>query len=160
VFLEITEEEVPLADAVASYLFNGQIVRAAGADRLTLILPEEARENPRAHAAVRRLTGSNGPIGEARFFDLRQSMRNGGGPACLRLAVPLTRQECDVVTAGFWLTDALAAALTDWIARHYREQLPPADLGDPAIIDEARAALDELSGILPLGPRFYPFQRA
>lgn len=160
VFLEITEDEAPLADVVASYLFNGQIVRGAGADRLTLILPEETRENPRAHAAVKRLIASNGPIGEARFFDLRQSMRNGGGPACLRLAVPLTAQERDAVTAGFWLTDELAGALTDWILRHYREELGPADLGDPAIVDEARAALDELTRILPLGGSFYPFQRA
>jgi succinylarginine dihydrolase len=160
VFLEISEDDVPLSDAVASYLFNGQIIRAKGADRLTLILPEEARENARAKAAVARLIASNGPIGDAVHFDLRQSMRNGGGPACLRLAVPMTEAERAAVTPGFWLTEDLAGALTDWILRHYREELPPADLGDPAMVDETRGALDELTRILPLGSDFYPFQRA
>jgi succinylarginine dihydrolase len=160
IFLEIGEEEVSLAEAVASYLFNGQVVRAEGADRLTLILPEEVREIPSALAAVNRLIASNGPIGAARYFDLRQSMRNGGGPACLRLAVPLSEAERAAVTPGFWLTDALAEKLSAWIAEHYREELGPADLGDPRIVDETRAALDALTQILPLGRDFYDFQRA
>jgi succinylarginine dihydrolase len=159
VFLEVAEEELPLAEAVASYLFNGQIVRAAGADRLTLILPEEARECPRAAATVERLTGANGPIGAARFFDLRQSMRNGGGPACLRLGVTLTDAERRAVTPGFWLSETLAGRLEAWIGRFYRESLAPADLADPDLVDENHAALEALTQILPLGSDFYDFQR-
>lgn len=160
VFLEIADQDVPLAEAVASYLFNGQIVRAAGADRLTLILPEEAREGPCASAAVERLIGSNGPIGAARYFDLRQSMRNGGGPACLRLAVTLTDEERRAVTPGFWLDEHLASRLDAWVNEHYRERLSPNDLADPTLLDEMHAALDALTQILPLGSAFYDFQRA
>ncbi|HWA23582.1 MAG TPA: N-succinylarginine dihydrolase [Caulobacterales bacterium] len=159
IFIEISEEETPLADAVASYLFNGQLVSPPGADLMTLILPEEARENPSARSAVEHLTAPNGPIGRFEFLDLRQSMRNGGGPACLRLRVELSPEELAAVTPGFFLTEGLAAQLASWIRRHYRETLAPSDLRDPAIITETRAALDELTRVLPLGSNFYEFQR-
>ena len=159
VFIEISEEEAPLADAVASYLFNGQLVRTPGDARMTLILPEEARENSRARAAIERLARSNGPIGAFEYFDLRQSMRNGGGPACLRLAVTMTKEEQAAATRGFFLTETLADELEAWVNRHYRETLSPEDLADPALIKETRAALDELTRVLPLGAEFYDFQR-
>jgi succinylarginine dihydrolase len=159
VFLEVSEKETPLSDAVASYLFNAQLVSPPGADRMTLILPEEAQENAHAARAVERLGASNGPIGAFEFFDLRQSMRNGGGPACLRLRVEMREDELAAVTQGFLLTDALCAQLEAWIDRYYRETLSPDDLRDPALIEETRAALDELTRVLPLGSDFYDFQR-
>jgi succinylarginine dihydrolase len=86
-------------------------------------------------------------------------MRNGGGPACLRLRVELREHELAAVTQGFFLTEALGAQLEAWIDRHYRETLSPDDLRDPALIEETRAALDELTRVLPLGSDFYDFQR-
>ncbi len=159
IFIEISEDETPLADAVASYLFNAQLVSRPGADRMTLILPEEAQENVAAKRAVERLAASNGPIGAFEFLDLRQSMRNGGGPACLRLRVELREDELAAVAQGFLLTPSLCTKLEAWIDRHYRETLSPADLRDPALISETRAALDELTRVLPLGSDFYDFQR-
>ena len=90
-------------------------------------------------------------------FDLRQSMQNGGGPACLRLRVALTPEERAAIGARIWLDDALYAALTTWVERHYRDRLAPADLADPALLMESRHALDELSRLLGL-PEIYPFQ--
>jgi succinylarginine dihydrolase len=84
-------------------------------------------------------------------------MRNGGGPACLRLRVVLTDAEIARVHQGVLLTDALHAKLTQWVQKHYREQLTPADLADPKLLEESRAALDELSGILDIG-LIYAFQ--
>jgi len=86
-------------------------------------------------------------------------MRNGGGPACLRLRVPLTDDERAAVGANVFLSDALADALEAWIRRHYRDRLAPADLADPLLVEESRRALDELSQLLRLGA-VYPFQRA
>jgi succinylarginine dihydrolase len=86
-------------------------------------------------------------------------MRNGGGPACLRLRVELTEAEYAAVTPGFMLTSVLVENFEDWVRRHYRETLAPADLADPALITETRAALDELTRVLPLGSDFYDFQR-
>ena len=84
-------------------------------------------------------------------------MRNGGGPACLRLAVTLTAAERAAIPARVFLDDALAAELDGWVRKHYRDRLAPEDLGDPALADESRRALDELTQILAL-PAIYPFQ--
>ena len=96
-------------------------------------------------------------IAEVIAFDLRQSMHNGGGPACLRLRVELTDVERAAIRANVFLDEALANALDVWIRRHYRDRLAPDDLGDPALLDESRSALDELSTMLKL-PNVYPFQ--
>jgi succinylarginine dihydrolase len=91
-------------------------------------------------------------------FDLKQSMQNGGGPACLRLRVALTPAERGAIHARVWLDDALHSELVAWVRRHYRDRLVPADLADPALLDEGRRALDELSRLLGLGS-VYPFQQ-
>jgi succinylarginine dihydrolase len=147
-----------LADAVATYLFNSQLIARADG-RYTLVAPAEAQEHPRARTFLAGLVTPAGPIDEMLVFDLRQSMRNGGGPACLRLRVPLTDDERAAVRGRVFLDDALAAALDAWIGRHYRDRLAPADLADPALLDESRRALDELTQLLKL-PAVYPFQGA
>ena len=159
VFVEVSSADLPLADAISSYLFNSMLVRIPGEDRLTLICPTETRDNPRAHAVVQALTASNGPIGAVNYVDVRQSMRNGGGPACLRLRVVLTEAERAATNPAMRLTDDLHARLSAWGAAHYRDRLTAADLADPSLLDESRVALDALSGLLGLGGGFYPFQR-
>ena len=159
VFVEVSSADLPLADAISSYLFNSMLVQIPGEDRLTLICPTETRDNPRAHAVVQALTASNGPIGAVNYVDVRQSMRNGGGPACLRLRVVLTEAERAATNPAMRLTDDLHARLSAWGAAHYRDRLTAADLADPSLLDESRVALDALSGLLGLGGGFYPFQR-
>lgn len=159
VFVEVSGTDLPLADAISSYLFNSMLVRIPGQDRLTLICPTETHDNPRSHAVAQSLAASNGPIGAVEYVDVRQSMRNGGGPACLRLRVVLTEAELDATNPAMRMTDALHARLGHWANRWYREALTARDLADPALIDETRGALDELTGILQLGRGFYPFQQ-
>jgi succinylarginine dihydrolase len=160
VFIEISEADLPMDDLVKSYLFNSQLLVLPGDDRLVLLAPGETRDNPRAHAAAQGLASSNGPIGRVEYVDVRQSMRNGGGPACLRLRVVLTDAELAAANRGQRFDAALHERLNTWAQRHYRDRLAPADLTDPALIVESRAALDELTAILDLGGDFYPFQRA
>jgi succinylarginine dihydrolase len=159
VFVEISEADLPMADLIASYLFNSQLLVIPGEDRLVLLAPAETRDNPRAHAVAESLASSNGPIGRVDYVDVRQSMRNGGGPACLRLRVVLTAEELAATNPAQRFDAALHARLADWIERRYRDRLAPADLADPALLVEGREALDELTGILDLGGDFYPFQR-
>jgi succinylarginine dihydrolase len=159
VFLEVSSADLPLADAISSYLFNSMLVQIPGEDRLTLICPTETRDNARSHAVAERLAASNGPIGRVEYVDVRQSMRNGGGPACLRLRVVLTEAEQAATNPAMRLTDDLHARLSAWGARHYRDRLTPADLAGPDLLEESRVALDELTGLLGLGSGFYPFQR-
>ena len=158
-FVEVSAADLPLADAISSYLFNSMLIRIPGQDRLTLICPTETRDNPRSHAVAQSLAASNGPIGHVEYVDVRQSMRNGGGPACLRLRVVLTEAELAATNPAMRLTDALHARLSDWGRRWYRDSLTARDLADPALLDETRGALDELTQILNLGAGFYPFQR-
>lgn len=152
--------EVSLRDAVQSYLFNSQIVSPPKEPgTMALIAPLECEENPRVRDYLDRLLQSGDtPIRKLHVFDLRQSMRNGGGPACLRLRVVLTASELDRVHADVLLTDALGQKLESWVKKHYRDRLLPEDLGDPSLAEESRVALDELTGILKLGS-IYPFQR-
>lgn len=159
VFVEISESDLPMADLVTSYLFNSQLLVVPGEDRLVLLAPAETRDNPRAFAVAQGLVASNGPIGRVEYVDVRQSMRNGGGPACLRLRVALTDAELNATNPAQRLTPALHDKLDDWVTRRYRDRLTPADLADPRLLTESREALDELSQILDLGGDFYPFQR-
>ena len=158
-FVEVSEADLPLADAVKSYLFNSMLVALPGEDRLTLVAPVETRENARAQAVVQGLVQSNGPIGRVEYVDVRQSMRNGGGPACLRLRVVLTDDELAATNPAQRLDEALHARLAEWAGRRYRDRLSPADLADPGLLVEVREALDELTQIMGLGGGFYPFQR-
>lgn len=160
VFVEIAAAQVSLADAVSSYLFNSQLVHLPGARALTLIAPVEVRENNRTASVVAELTGRPGAaIGAVEYVDVRESMRNGGGPACLRLRIVLTDGERAAAARGFFLDEALAGKLEAWIKTHYRTELSVSDLADPILVNETRTALDVLTQILPLRSDFYPFQR-
>jgi len=156
--IRVTERELGLADAVSSYLFNSQLVRLPSGGRL-LVAPAESEATPAAAAVLERLAADPAvPIDAVRVVDLRQSMRNGGGPACLRLRVVLSDQELTAMAQGVLFDAALHDRLASWVRRHYRDRLAPADLADPLLIDEGRRSLDELTGLLGLGP-MYEFQR-
>ena len=103
------------------------------------------------------MEGDN-PIDELQVYDLRESMANGGGPACLRLRVVLTENERRAVNPAVMIDDALFATLNDWVDRYYRDRLTQADLADPQLLREGREALDRLTQILRLGS-VYPFQQ-
>lgn len=155
--LRVPAAKVSLRDAVTSYLFNSQIVTVAPG-RMALIAPADCQENPRVRRFVSALIErGDSPLQEAHFFDLKQSMRNGGGPACLRLRVVLTEDELAALPAGVRLNDATYAALVGWVKRHYRDKLTQRDLADPQLLEENRRALDELTQLLGLGS-IYPFQ--
>jgi succinylarginine dihydrolase len=155
--IEVPEDEVSVEDAVTSYLFNSQLLTRPDG-RQVLVVPQECRENARVAKYLDSLGTRSTPIDEVLVFDLRESMKNGGGPACLRLRVVLTDAERAAVNAGSWMNDTLFARLDAWIDAHYRDRLTPADLADPKLLDESRAALDALTAILGVGA-IYDFQR-
>lgn len=158
VLARVEEHELSVAEAVTTYLFNSQLV-CVPEGGMQLVLAQECREHPRAWAVVQRLIADErNPISGAQVFDLRQSMRNGGGPACLRLRVVLTDAERAAVNPKVWMTPELHAQLQNWARQHYRESLKPEELADPRLLDESRTALDRLTQILGLGS-LYDFQR-
>ena len=92
------------------------------------------------------------PSRRMEYVNLRQSMRNGGGPACLRLRTALTEAQVEAVqwTSRVILDQPLYDLLKSWIERHYRERIPPGDVANPSLLSESRVALDELTSILSL----------
>ncbi|WP_109511900.1 N-succinylarginine dihydrolase [Pseudomonas ovata] len=148
---------VSVDDAVRSYLFNSQLLTRSDGSML-LVVPQECQDNPRVWSYLQGLLAEGGPVAQVKAFDLKQSMRNGGGPACLRLRVVLNEQELAAVNPGVILNEALYEQLTGWVARHYRDRMHEHDLADPQLLLECRTALDQLTQILTLGS-VYPFQQ-
>ena len=156
--IEVSHKQVGLDDAVKSYLFNSQLITLPNG-KMCLVAPHECEENATVKRYLAGLLSSGATsISEVKYFDLRQSMQNGGGPACLRLRVVLSEEELEHVNAQVVLTDATYKILVDWVNKHYRDRLELKDLADPLLVSESRVALEELSQVLRLGT-VYPFQR-
>jgi len=136
VVVEVPAAAVSLEDAVKSYLFNSQLVTLPDGS-MALILPKEAEATPAVKAWLDANTGGNHPIAAAHFVEVRESMRNGGGPACLRLRVVADPATID---PRFLLSPAKADALEALIAREWPEAIGPDDLGNPDLWRQAWAA--------------------
>jgi len=139
-YVEVPAAEVPLADAIRSYLFNGQLVTPRGGEP-TLIVPTEARETASVWRWLERHVAGNGPIRNVEVVDVRQSMANGGGPACLRLRVVADPQNVD---PRFIVDAPKLDRIAEVVRRHWPEAIHIDDLQQPALIadiERARAAL-------------------
>ena len=112
----VPKPTVSVADAVSSYLFNSQLLSRPDGTQI-LVVPQECRENPHVAIYLDELVASSGPIDEVLVFDLRESMKNGGGPACLRLRVALSDEERAATAPGVWMNDALFGRLDAWIEK-------------------------------------------
>jgi len=151
-----SESELPLEDAVTAYPFNSQLL-GLPSGRLQIVAPLEAQDNPRARGFLERAAAACPAIVGIDYLNVNGSMRNGGGPACLRLRVPLDDRASSRL-AGRVLFDArLEAELTKIVERRYRDRLALADMADPELVQEARTALDEITQALELGS-VYEFQ--
>ena len=148
--VEVPSTAVSLEEAIRTYLFNAQLLTQPGGE-MALIVPEECRESAAVWSWCEAMLAGNGPIRQVIPVDVRQSMANGGGPACLRLRVV-----CDPATVDprFLLDEARADLIESVIARHWPEQIDPADLGSEALADSvmtARLALLEALDLAQLG---------
>ena len=156
--VEVSGQQVSVEQAVNSYLFNSQLLSLKDGSTL-IIVPSECQKEPAVWTCLQNLVADNRcPISKLKVFDLRQSMHNGGGPACLRLRVVLSDQELAATNQHCLVNGTQLAILRTWVNKHYRDRLAPEDLADPALLNESRTALDELTGILQLGS-VYQFQR-
>ena len=137
--IEVKASQVSLEDAVRSYLFNSQVVTLPDGS-MAIICPIEAMECDSTRAFLDDLLTRDTPIRSRHVVDLRQSMNNGGGPACLRLRVVLTEEELAAVNPNALWTPQRHQWLVAHVERTYRDELSFEDLADPAFIEESRAA--------------------
>ena len=158
VFIRVDNDDVPIQDAIKSYLFNTQILSKMG-ERMTIIAPMECYETPSVKKYLDELVTRNTPIGAVEYVDVRQSMNNGGGPACLRLRVVMDDDDIKSIKARVMLDEGLYHDLVNWVDKFYPETLLPEDLGDFSLLENNYAALDELTKIMRLGDNFYDFQK-
>jgi succinylarginine dihydrolase len=134
--VEVAAADVPLEDAISSYLFNAQLVTPPDG-QMTLVVPTEARETPSVWTWVERHLNSNGPIRRVEVVDVRQSMANGGGPACLRLRVVADPAAVD---PRFLVDDSKLDAVAEVIRAKWPVEIDTADLQKPALIMDCSAA--------------------
>lgn len=144
--VEVPTDRVSLADAIQSYLFNAQLVTLPTGE-MALILPSEAQENPRVWSWLQEMIAGNGPIRRLEVVDVRQSMANGGGPACLRLRVVADPATVD---PRFLIDEAKLDRIAAVIAEHWPETIAQDQIGDPALIERIVAARTALLSALDL----------
>jgi succinylarginine dihydrolase len=151
---QVRQRDLSLQQAVKSYLFNSQLLHTP--QGYVLLAPIQSSSGPAAQVAQRLL--DTGFIDRLIFQELDQSMAGGGGPACLRLRLPLTPQETASMAPGVRLDETKLQQLEAWVDQHYRDALTPESLADPQLLPEAQQALDALTQLLGLGS-VYAFQR-
>lgn len=159
--IEIPGQKISIKEAVSSYLFNSQLITLPDKQtkKMALFAPLECEQQPNIKRFIEDiLADEDNPIVKVHYMDLKQSMKNGGGPACLRLRIILQEEELAAMHQGVIVNENLLNQLETWVQRHYRTELHADDLDDKQLIYECLTALDELSSILNLGS-IYSFQK-
>ena len=145
--VEVPAAEVPIGDAITSYLFNAQLVTPPDGE-MTLVVPTEARETPTVWSWIERHIAGNGPIRRVEVVDVRQSMANGGGPACLRLRVVANLETVD---PRFLVDDSKLDMMAEVIRRNWPVEIDNADLQKPSLIRDVETARNALLEAVELG---------
>ncbi|NML93061.1 N-succinylarginine dihydrolase [Novosphingobium olei] len=137
--VEAPAARISLDAAIRSYLFNSQLISLPEGG-MALVLPGEVREVPEVWDWLQEIVAGNGPIRRLEVVEVRESMRNGGGPACLRLRVAVSDEAFAAIDPRFLLDSAKADRMAQVIEAHWPERIAPEDLGDPALWRQCRTA--------------------
>ena len=146
--VEVPASAMSLPDAIKSYLFNAQLVSLPDGGGMGLVLPSEARETPSVWNWLEAHVAGNGPIRRLLPVNVRQSMANGGGPACLRLRVVADPATVD---PRFLADEAKLDRIASVVAAHWPEAIAPADLASDALVRDVQRARAALLEALELG---------
>ncbi len=144
--VEVPESAVSLEEAIRTYLFNAQLITLPSGE-MALVVPSECQDSASVWSWCEHMLSSNGPIRKVIPVDVRQSMANGGGPACLRLRVVADPATVD---QRFMLDEAKAERIEAVIAEMWPETINPAEIGDDALAKRVIEAREALLGVLSL----------
>jgi len=143
-FVVVPDSSVSLAEAIRTYLFNAQLLTLPTGE-MALVIPTEAHESPAVRTWLDTMLAGNGPIRQVIPVDVKQSMANGGGPACLRLRVVA---DPDRVDSRFLLTPHTADLIAAMVEKWWPAQIDPTALGSAALEqDVVRARLRLLEAL-------------
>lgn len=146
--VEVPNSSVQIDDAIASYLFNSQLLTLPSGEML-LLAPKECRDTTSVRKFIEQLINSNTiPLKQVHYMNLRESMCNGGGPACLRLRTVLSEQEIENLPPSIIFTESNEATLRQWINKYYPDRIDPSHLADLALHQQAEKTFDSLERIL------------
>lgn len=145
----ITSKELTLEEAVSTYFFNAQIVSLPEGG-MAIIFPKEVEEHKKAHQLAQAILSEENPIEAIYFLNLRESMKNGGGPACLRLRVPMTEEEHAAMHQGACYTPRIHQRLEGLISNRYRDAISSEDLLDMQFAEEALSVQADIMTLLNL----------
>ncbi|WP_395336107.1 N-succinylarginine dihydrolase [Novosphingobium sp. BL-8H] len=151
VIVEAPAARIGLDLAIRSYLFNSQLVTLPEGG-MALILPHEAREAPEVWAWLEEVREGDNPITRLEVVDVRESMRNGGGPACLRLRVAVSAEAHAAIDPRFLLDEKVCDRIEAVIEREWPERIAPDDLGEPDLWHRCRSARAALLDVLRFAP--------
>jgi|CXWL01.1.fsa_nt_gi succinylarginine dihydrolase len=150
----IKDEDLSVEEAVHSYFFNSQIITKSGG-KMTVIAPQELKTlyGGKAAKLMEKIRyNAENSIDEVEYLDLRQSMRNGGGPACLRLRVPVTATQLAAIkkNTGVLVDEVMLSKMEKLIERYYPETLTPQGLRNPELYSSCKSLLAELSILMQI----------
>lgn len=147
-FIKVAEADLSLSDAISTYLFNSQILSNVNPGKPPVILcPIQVRENICANKLVQNWC-DEGVFDEIHFVDLAQSMSGGGGPACLRLRVPLEQKRLADLRENCLWSEELDSRLRNIIREHYPTEATLADLADINFVRQTQRATEEIHRLL------------
>lgn len=152
ILLEAKDSEISLKDAVESYIFNSQILSPDHSEQMLLLCPLECKENLRVKNFIdsKIIHNPRIPIKDVYYLDLKESMRNGGGPACLRLRVVMSEKQIQNCKQSVFYNEALYNKMKTWINKFYPEELSLEMLLDEAFLIHLDQAYAELAKIFDI----------
>lgn len=150
--IEVKDTEISLDKAIKTYLFNSQLVTLPN-NQMLLLTPKECEDDHDVRNYLNKLLSSgNTRIKEVKSINIRESMLNGGGPACLRLRVLLTERELAAIRGRVILNQSLYEDLKTWILEYYQDEFVLEDLTNPDLLENNKIAIEKLWDILEFKP--------
>ncbi len=136
--IEVPAEAISIDDAVATYLFNSQIVSSPDpSEPPILICPAQVHLHPGAREIVETWRDQLGLFSHVYSVDLSLSMAGGGGPACLRLRVPVSEDQLPQLPPSMLWSEQLDTSLRQLIQQHYPTHVTIDDLADESFVHSA-----------------------
>lgn len=142
----VSSQQLSVELAVKTYLFNSQLVLTPQGP--VIIAALECERHPQTYTLLQDLK-QRWSLAGLYFVDLTQSMHNGGGPACLRLRLPMKPSQYQKLSA-FHLTPKRYQQLKTLIEKDYPTQLTKSMLIDKSYRDHAVAVQEKILQIFGL----------